>query len=131
MRWVFFRAESSEMGVFLFLEWRCVLFFRVDASEMGVVCGIGFMGAPSVLVEKLVGGEETFLALTRLRQLLASGAAEVGGAKVGNDKVRIIEKTCTYFDGSSFPTYMAEDADLKEVDLSSEDIPLVSCDQLV
>jgi len=100
--------------------------FRVDASEMGVVCGVGCMGAPSILIEKLVRGDEAFLALTRLRQLLASGAAKVGGSKTGNNKVRIVEKTCTYFDGSSFPTYMALDGDLKEVDLSSEDIPLVS-----
>ena len=94
---------------------------------MGVVCGAGFMGAPVILIEKLIGGDETLLALTRLRQLLASGAVEVGGGKTGNDRVKVTEETCNYFDGSSFPIHMAEEEDLKKIDFSSDDIPLVCC----
>ncbi len=95
---------------------------RVDSSQMGSLCGIGFMGAPAVVLEKLIGGEETHLALTRLRQLLASGAT----GKTGDDRVRVSEKTCSYFDGSSFPTSMASEEDLKEIDLSFVGLPLVS-----
>ena len=98
---------------------------RVDPSKMGLFCGVAFMGAPVILVEKLVGGDEALLAFTRLQQLMASGVCE-GGGKVGNERVTVIESTCSYFDGSSFPVYLAKDDDLKNIDVSKEDIQLAS-----
>ena len=83
------------------------------------------MGAPVILIEKLVGGDETHLALTRLQQVLASGVCDAEGGRKGNEKVRVKEETCNYFDGSSFCMYMAEEEDLKKVDTSSVNIPLV------
>ena len=97
---------------------------------MGVVCGVGFMGAPVILIEKLVGGDETMLAYQRLQQLMASGLmSQQGGggaegkATQGNQVVKVLEKKCYYFDGSSFPIYLASEEDLKKVSL--ENIPLV------
>lgn len=103
---------------------------RVNASKMGLVCGVAFMGAPVILIEKLVGGEETLLALRRLQQVLGSGLCGGGGGgegegRTGNEKVRVREEMCTYFDGSSFPVCLAEEEDLKNIDISSSDIPLV------
>lgn len=95
---------------------------------MGLLCGVAFMGAPVILIEKLVGGDETLLAFTRLQQLLGSGVcdASVGNeGRTGNEKVRVKEETCTYFDGSSFPMCLAEEEDLKKIDVSSSNIPLV------
>ena len=96
---------------------------------MGLVCGVAFMGAPIIVIEKLVGGDETLLALTRLQQVLASGVCGGGdhgnNGRTGNERVRVREETCTYFDGSSFPMYLADEDDLKKIDVASSDIPLV------
>ena len=81
------------------------------------------MGAPVVVIEKLVGGDETMLAFRRLQQAVASGVCE-GGGKTGNELVRVEEKTCQYHDGTSFPTYVANSDDLSAVPL--ENVPLVS-----
>ena len=89
---------------------------------MGLVCGVGFMGAPIILVEKLVGGQETALAFTRLRQAIASGAWEEGGGKVGTEQVRVTEKKCVYGE-DAFPTYLADSEDLSKQSL--ENVPLV------
>lgn len=96
---------------------------RVDASKMGLVCSVGFMGAPVILVEKLVGGEETVLAFTRLQQVMASGVCE-GDGKTGTKEVRVQEKTCEYYDGTSFPTFIASSDDLSALPL--DNLPLVS-----
>ncbi len=83
------------------------------------------MGAPVILVEKLVGGGETLLAFTRLQQVLASGVCEEegGGAKTGNERVRVVEKVCQDYDHTSFPAYVADNGDLDNVSLDG--LPLV------
>lgn len=98
---------------------------RVDASKMGLVCSVAFMGAPVIILEKLVGGEEAALAFTRLQQVIASGACE-GDGKMATKEVRVQEKTCEYFDGTSFPVYIASSDDLDAVPL--DNLPLVSRD---
>lgn len=98
---------------------------RVDASTMGLVCGVAFMGAPVILQEKLVGEEEVLLAITRVRQVLASGVSEgeEGRERTGGEgKVRITENTCRYSE-TSFPIYLANEEDLKRVPM--DNIPLV------
>ncbi len=90
---------------------------------MGVVCGVGFMGAPVIEIEKLVGGEETMLAYQRLQQLMASGVMNEGEGKKGNQSVNVLESKCDYFDGTSFPIYLASPEDLENISL--ENIPLV------
>lgn len=89
---------------------------------MGLLCGVGFMGAPVIEVEKLMGGDETMLALLRLQQVLASGVCE-GDGKKGSDQVRVTEHTCEYLDGTQFPTYLASEEDLGKV--STDNVPLV------
>lgn len=103
---------------------------RVDAATLGLVCGVAFMGAPVILEEKLVGGEEVLLALTRVRQALASGVCEGGrgeeketGDDGGERNVRITEKTCHYPGTKPFPTYLANEEDLKKI--SIDNVPLV------
>lgn len=97
---------------------------RVDPAEMGLVCCVAFMGAPVILEEKLVGGEETLLALTRLRQVLASGLCQEGerGGE-GGCNVRVTEKTCQYSEDISFTMSLACEEDLKKVSL--DNLPLV------
>ena len=85
------------------------------------------MGAPVILIEKLVSGGETLLSLQRLRQVVASGVCEGPGAgRVSNDKVHIEEKTCTYVDNSQFPIWLAKDEDLQKIDVNDPSLPLVS-----
>ena len=95
---------------------------RVDGSSMGLVCGVGFMGAPVILVEKLVGGDETVLAFTRLQQVVASGVCE-GNGDGKTEQVRVTKKMYEYFDGTSFPISLACDEDLRAISLDS--VPLV------
>lgn len=81
------------------------------------------MGAPVILIEKLVGGNETMLAYQRLQQLMASGVMNGGEGKKGTSLVKVSEKKCDYFDGTSFPICLADPDDLKKVSL--DNIPLV------
>ncbi len=85
---------------------------------MGLVCGVGFMGAPAIIMEKLVGGEETMLALTRMEQVLASGVCGGGGG----GGVKVTEETCHYGD-VSFPVGVANNDDLANI--PTDNIPLV------
>ena len=80
------------------------------------------MGAPVIQEEKLIGGEETMLAFTRLQQVLGSGVCE-GGGKESNNQVKVEEKTCNYPDGTSFPVHLASNDDLKKIDMDT--VPLV------
>lgn len=92
----------------------------VEASEMGLVCGVGYIGAPLVAEEKLVGEGEVLLALTRLRQALAGGVG-TGGSE---GEVRTTEKKYEYPGTTPFPVELADEDDLKKISL--EDVPLVS-----
>ena len=103
--------------------------YRVKAEEMGLVSGIALMGAPVIHIEKLVNGEETLSAFSRLQRVLASGVCEgVEDGKVGNEGVEVVQKTCSYVDGTQFSYWLASDTDLKKIDVSdSNNIPLVCC----
>jgi hypothetical protein len=85
---------------------------------MGLVCCVAFMGAPVVILEKLVGGNESVLALRRLQQALASGVCE-GDGKSSNPQVRVEEKIC-----AGTTAYVANSEDLNSVSL--DNLPLVS-----
>ena len=86
------------------------------------------MGAPVILIEKLCSGNETLQSLERLRQVVASGVCEGDSAgKVGNDKVRVEEKTYSYpMDNSQFPVWLANEEDLKKIDFNDSSLPAVS-----
>ena len=101
---------------------------RVDSSSMGMICGVALMGAPVILIEKLCSGNETLQSLERLRQVVASGVCEGDSAgKVGNDKVRVEEKTYSYpMDNSQFPVWLANEEDLKKIDFNDSSLPAVS-----
>lgn len=112
------------------MQWNimeCML-CRVDAAAMGAVCGVAFMGAPIILIEKLSNGQEPLLALQRVRQVLASGVCEGEGAgRVSGGGVEVVQKTCTYpVDNSQFPMWLAKDEDLQKIDVNDPKIPLVS-----
>ena len=95
---------------------------------MGAVCGVAFMGAPVILIEKLCSGEETLLALQRLRQVVASGVCEGEGAgRESRGYVEVVEKTISYpGDTAPFPVWLAKDEDLRKIDVNDPNIPQVS-----
>lgn len=109
--------------------YQCVDCCRVDPTKVGGVCGVAFMGAPVILIEKLCNGEETLLALQRLRQAIASGVCEGEGAgRVSGGGVQVVEQTVSYpVDNSQFPVWLAKDDDLQKIDVSDPNIPQVSC----
>jgi DUF917 family protein/N-methylhydantoinase A/oxoprolinase/acetone carboxylase beta subunit len=55
--------------------------FRVAPGSKGRAVPVAFMGAPVILVEKLVNGSETSTALKAAQQLLSSGMYSVGGGE--------------------------------------------------
>lgn len=89
------------------------------------MCGVAYMGAPAILIEKLPNGQEARLALDRLQRALASGVCEgEGGGRVSGAGVTVIEKEYSRFDGTRFPAWLATDESLRTVDLSN--VPKVS-----
>ena len=100
---------------------------RVDPAKMGSVCAVAFMGAPVILIEKLCNGEESLLALQRLRQVVASGVCEgEGGGKVSGGGVEVVEKAVNYpGDSAPFPVWLAKDEDLQKIDINDPNIPQV------
>ena len=93
---------------------------------MGLCCGVAFMGAPAIQLEKLVNGTETVVALNEMRRVLASGVCEVGEGRVGSAAVRVEQEYITA-DGETFPVYIANEEDLSEVDYkNTASVPLVS-----
>lgn len=101
--------------------------YRVDPTKIGSVCGVAFMGAPVILIEKLCNGEESLLALQRLRQVVASGVYEgEGGGRVSGGGVEVVEKAVPYpGDSAPFPVWLAKDEDLRKIDINNPNIPLV------
>ena len=83
------------------------------------MCGVAFMGAPAILVEKLPNGQEASIALDRLERVLVSGVCDgVGGGRVSGGGVTVTEKQYPRFDGTNFPAWVATDTSLMNVDLS-------------
>lgn len=98
---------------------------RVKDEERGMVCGVAFMGAPAILVEKLPDGQEANLALNRLERVLISGVCEgMDGGRVSGGGVTVTEKDYPRFDGTHFPAWVATDDSLMNFDLSK--VPKVS-----
>ena len=98
---------------------------RVREEDRGLVCGMAFMGAPAILFEKLPGGQETRLALSALRRVLASGVCEgVECGKASSGGVEVVDKTYSWIDGSQFTAYIATNETLKNVDMTN--VPNVS-----
>ena len=54
----------------------CVCVCRCAAEVKGYSVAVAFMGAPTILVEKLINGGEAGTALHAMRQLIASGVCE-------------------------------------------------------
>ena len=73
----------------------CVCVCRSAAETKGCSVPIAFMGAPTILVEKLVSGGETHSALHALRQLIASGVCEPenGDGKKDHGVVKVTPNT--------------------------------------
>ena len=55
---------------------RNVCTYRFDSSQNGLSLPVAFMGAPTIIVEKLISGTETFSALEGTKKLLVSGVCE-------------------------------------------------------
>ena len=85
----------------------------MDASEQGLFCPVAFMGAPAIQHEKLVAGGESELALSVLKQALASGLygpeGDEGRSSVAGVSVR-----------KEGDVWIASCDDLKRVDVSCE-----------
>lgn len=94
---------------------------------MGSVCTVAFMGAPVILIEKLCNGEESLLALQRLRQVVASGVCEgKGGGRVSGGGVEVVEKAVHYpGESAPFPAWLAKDEDIRKIDINDPNIPQV------
>ena len=76
------------------------------------------MGAPVITTEKLVGGNETPLALEALQRVLVSGVYTGEGreeGKTGNEKVRISERELS----GGKRAWIADSDDLEKIDISN------------
>ena len=69
----------------------CVCVCRCAAETKGYSVAVAFMGAPTILVEKLINGGEAGAALHAMRQLIASGVCEPenGDGRVDHGVVRV------------------------------------------
>ena len=99
---------------------------RILPSEVGLITGAAFMGAPVIITEKLVSGNETQLAMEALQRVLVSGVYTGEGGeegKRGSERVRVCEKELS----GGKKVWVAETDDLKKIDISNPaDIELVS-----
>lgn len=95
--------------------------FRMKQEDCrGLFCGVGFMGAPVILIEKPPNGRETCLALDSVRRVLSSGVCEgVEGGRVGCDGVEVVEKTYQWIGGTEFTASLATKESLDSVDMTS------------
>ncbi len=92
---------------------------RLQQKDRGLVCGVGFMGAPAILIEKPPNGRETCLALDTLRRVLASGVCEgVEDGKVSREGVEVVEKTYSWIDGTKFTGSFATRESLANVNMA-------------
>lgn len=78
------------------------------------------MGAPVIISEKMVAGNETRLALDALQRVLASGIYDApggweDGGKKGNERVTVNERDI----GDGRNVWTAEQSDLLKIDVSS------------
>ena len=91
--------------------------FRLKASEVGLLTCAAFMGAPTIIFEKLVAGSETQLALEALERVLASGlyTGEGEEGRKGNERVRVTEKEL----GKGKKVWIANTADINKIDVSN------------
>ena len=85
------------------------------------------MGAPVIVTEKLVSGNETQVALEALQRVLVSGVYTGEGGeeegKRGSERVRVHEKELS----GGKKIWVADTDDLKKIDISNPaDIELVS-----
>ena len=109
---------------------------RLKASDVGLVTCGAFMGAPMIIAEKMVAGNETQLALEALQRLLASGVYDVTsgergweeGGRRGCEGVRVREREI----GGGKKAWIAEPDDLKKIDISDrtniDQVSLSSCE---
>lgn len=83
------------------------------ADDQGLFCPVAFMGAPTIVNEKLVAGDETQLALQIMKQALASGLFGPGSdeGKSGNEKVSVKKHG---------DVWIASCDDLKKIDINSK-----------
>lgn len=77
------------------------------------------MGAPMIISEKMVAGNETRLAVEALQRVLASGvySGEGGweeGGRRGNERVRVEERDI----GGGKKVWIAKPDDLQKIDIS-------------
>lgn len=80
------------------------------------------MGAPAILSEKLVAGNETILALRTTQRMLASGLCEEKQGKEGDENVAVTLQSLP----SGGQMWVANRDHLENIDISNpETIPLV------
>ena len=95
-----------------------IISFSVSTDAFGYAVPVAFMGAPTIITEKLVNGKETLSALTALRQLLASGMYESGNEDGRKSCNGVTVENIPGFEG----TYKAEGYQHKKY----SNVPLVS-----
>lgn len=120
------------------------LLLRVKNEECGLLVAVAFMGAPVIISEKLVNGNETTLCIETMQRILASGRCidqctintvynvglcteECGLGKIGENGV-VLSKKCLE---NGNEAWFVDVSDLPQTSCGDTNIPLVSFSEVL